>query len=99
MFAESRIYIRSKFINQLLFYIYWTLNKDFHSFIELGILKICILPENSAEGLGPGRECCKCYIVSVFEKTPQNLVVQEKAQLENSTHVVKRSVLGLHAYT
>ena len=31
---------------------------------------LCILPENSAEGIRSRRECCWSYIVSVFENTP-----------------------------
>ena len=34
-----------------------------------------ILPENSAEGLGPRRERCLSYVVSVFENKPKNLAV------------------------
>ena len=45
--------------------------------------------ENSAEGLGPRKERCWRYVVSVFENTPKNLVVQGRAQLENSSHIVK----------
>ena len=40
---------------------------------------LSILPENSAEGLGPRREHCWNYAVSVFENTPTNLVVQIRA--------------------
>ena len=53
---------------------------------------IRILSENSAEGLGPRRERCWRYVVSVFENTPKNLVVQGRAQLEHSSHIVKVGV-------
>ena len=53
---------------------------------------LCILSENSAEGLGSRRDHCWSYVVSVFEDTPTNLVVQARAQLEHSSHMVKVSV-------
>ena len=37
---------------------------------------LCIFPENSADCIRSRRECCWCYIVSVFENTPKNLVFQ-----------------------
>ena len=52
----------------------------------------CILPENSAEDLGSRREHCWSYIVSAFENTTKNLVVQGRVQLEHSSHIVKVSV-------
>ena len=44
------------------------------------------------------RERCWHYIVSVFENTPKNLMVQGSAQLEHSSHIVKVGVetTGLH---
>ena len=58
---------------------YWT--RDLKNF--------CILLENSTEGLRSWRELCWSLVVSVFENTPKNLVVQGRAQLENSSHIVK----------
>ena len=37
--------------------------------------------------LGPGERCWS-YIVSVFENTPKNLVIQGRAQLEHNSHIV-----------
>ena len=51
-----------------------------------------ILLENSAEGLGSRREHCWSYIVSAFENTTKNLVVQGRVQLEHSSHIVKVGV-------
>ena len=51
-----------------------------------------ILPENSAEGLGSSREHCWSYVVSAFENTTKNLVVQGRVQLEHSSHIVKVGV-------
>ena len=45
--------------------------------------------ENSAEGLGSRRERCWCYVVSIFDNTPTNLVVQRRAHLGHSVHIVK----------
>ena len=59
---------------------------------QLGIFKIYILLENSAEGRGSRRERCWYYVVSVFENTPQNLVVQGRAQLEHNSHIVEVGV-------
>ena len=64
--------------------------------------KLCFSPENSAEGLGSRRECCRGY-VSVYESTPKkllqlppeschNLMFQGRAQLEHSSHMVKVGV-------
>ena len=50
------------------------------------------MPEDLAEGLGSNRERCWSYILSVFENTPQNLVVRGRAQLEHSSHIVKVGV-------
>ena len=47
-----------------------------------------ILLENPAEGVGSRRECCWCYVVSVFENTPKNLVVQGRTQLNHSSQIV-----------
>ena len=47
---------------------------------------LCILPENSAEGLGCRREHCWSYIVSAFENKTTNLVVEGRVQLEDSSH-------------
>ena len=63
---------------------------------------LSILPENSAEGLRSRRECCWGY-VSIYENAPlkfphlpptscHNFVVQGKAQLEHSSHIVKVDV-------
>ena len=51
-----------------------------------------ILLENSAECLGSRRERCWRYVVSVFENTPKNLVVQVRMQLEHSSRIVKVGV-------
>ena len=51
-----------------------------------------ILLENSAEGLGYRRECCWRYVLSVFENTPKNVVVQGRTQLEHSSHIVQVGV-------
>ena len=53
---------------------------------------LCILLENSAEGLKSRRERCWHYVVSVFENTPKHLVVQGRMQLEHSSHIVKVGV-------
>ena len=50
------------------------------------------MSKNSAESLGLRRDCCLCYVVSVFENTPKNLVFQGRAQLEHSSHIVKVAV-------
>ena len=61
-----------------------------------------ILPANSAEGLRARRERCWGY-VSTYENTPKSyhisplivaatLVVQGRAQLEHSSHIVKVGV-------
>ena len=60
---------------------------------------LCILSENSAENLVSKRQCCWGY-VSVSENTPEKLsqlylMVQGRAQLEQSSHIVL--VLRLHA--
>ena len=47
------------------------------------------MPENSVEVHGSKREHCWSYVVSVFVNTPKNLMVQERAQLEQSGHIVK----------
>ena len=48
---------------------------------DLKILRI--LPENSAESLGPRREHCWSYVVSGFENTIKKFVVQGRVQLEH----------------
>ena len=54
---------------------------------------LCILLESSAEGgFGSRRKHCWCYVVSVLENTAVNLVVQERVQLEHSSHIVTVSV-------
>ena len=63
---------------------------------QLGILKIYMFSENSAEGLRSRRERYWRYIVYVFENTPKNLVVQGRVQLEHSSHIVS-SVSKVHA--
>ena len=55
---------------------------------------LCILPENSAEGLRSMREHCWCYIF-VFENTPEMLpqlyiIVQGRVQLEHSSHIFNK---------
>ena len=57
---------------------------------------LCILSENSAENLVSKRQCCWGY-VSVSENTPEKLsqlylMVQGRAQLEQSSHIVKVGV-------
>ena len=60
---------------------------------ELEILQnLGILPENSAEGLGSRREHCWCYVVSVFQNTSKNLVVQGRVQLVHISHIFKVGV-------
>ena len=51
-----------------------------------------ILLENSAEGLRSRRERCWHYVVSVFENTPKNVVVQGRTQLEHSSPIVQVGV-------
>ena len=51
-----------------------------------------ILLENLAEGLGSREEQCWSYVVSAFENTTKNLVVQGRVQLEHSSHIVKVSI-------
>ena len=58
--------------------------------ILLGILKM--LPENVAEGLVSRKEHCWSYVVSAFDNTTKNLVVQGRVQLEHSSHIVKVDV-------
>ena len=68
---------------------------------QLGILGISSrefthFAGNSAEGLGSRRESSWGY-VSIFENTPKKLqqlylVVQGRAQLEHSSHIVKVGV-------
>ena len=53
---------------------------------------LCILPENSTEGLGSKRKDCWSYVVSAYENTTKNLVVQEKVKLEHSSQIVKVDV-------
>ena len=65
---------------------------------QLGILKMYAFCRNSAEGLMSRRERCWCYAVYVLENTPKNVVVQGRAKLEHSSHIV-RSVLTLQALT
>ena len=52
-----------------------------------GLKNLSILLENSAEGLGSRRDCCWHDVVSVFENTPTNLMVQRRVQLEHSSHI------------
>ena len=47
-----------------------------------------------AEGLGSREEHCWSYVVSAFENTNKNLMVQGRVQLEPSSHVVKVGVKG-----
>ena len=56
------------------------------------IKNLCILLENSAVGLGSSRKRCWSYIVSAFENTPKNLVLQEIMSFEHSNCIVKVSV-------
>ena len=58
----------------------------------MDLKNLCILPENSAEGLRSRRDCCWSHAVSVFKNTPKNVVVQAKVQLEHSSHMVWVSV-------
>ena len=51
-----------------------------------------ILPENSTEDLRSRSEHCWSYVISAFENTIKNLVVQGRVQLEHSSHIVKVSV-------
>ena len=61
---------------------------------QLGILKICTFCQKIQQrALGPG-ESAAAATVPVFENSPKNLVVQGRAQLENSSHIVK---VGLEA--
>ena len=58
--------------------------------------KLRMLSENSAEGLGNRREHCWGY-VCIYENTPEKLpqlylVVQGRALLEHSRHIVKVDV-------
>ena len=60
--------------------------------ILLGTLKIYVFSRNLAEGLGSTKEHCQGYVVSAFENTTKNLVVQGRVQLEHSSHIVKVGV-------
>ena len=53
---------------------------------------LCILLENSAEGLGSRKEDCWSYVAYAFENTTKNVVVEGKVQLEHSSHIVKVGV-------
>ena len=60
---------------------------------QLRILKkLSILSENSAEGIRSRRQRCWGYVVSVFENTSTNVVVQRRAKLEHSSYMVKAGV-------
>ena len=61
---------------------------------DWGLINLCILPRNSAEGLRPRRGHCWHYAESVFENTPKNLVVQGRVHLEHRSHIVKVGVWG-----
>ena len=61
-------------------------------YLARDLKNLCILPENSAEGLGYRRERCWRYVVSVFKNTPKNLVVQGRVRLEHSSHIIKVGV-------
>ena len=59
---------------------------------QLGILKIqAFCWEIQQRASDPRREYFWCYIVSVFENVPKNLVVQGRVQLEHS-HIVNVGV-------
>ena len=62
--------------------------------ILLGILKLCIFPKNLAKGLGSRKEHCWSYVVSAFGNTNKNLMVQERVQLEHSSHIANVGVKG-----
>ena len=49
---------------------------------------LCILQENSAEGLKSRRKCWWSNVVSVFENTPKNLGIKGRVQLDHSSHIV-----------
>ena len=53
---------------------------------------LCIFQGNSAEALGSRREHCWHYVISVFQNTPKNLVVQGRVQWEHSSHIVQVGV-------
>ena len=57
-----------------------------------------ILQESSAECLRYRRQHYWSFIVSVFENTPKNLVVQARAQLEHSSLTVKVSVKSTYLH-
>ena len=60
---------------------------------QLGILKIyAFCQKNWAEGLRLRRVHYWSYVVSIFEKTPKNLVAQGRGQLEHNSHIVKVGV-------
>ena len=59
---------------------------------QLDVKNSCILPENSAEGLGSRRDCCWNYVVSIIENTAKDLVVQGRVHLGHSSHIVKIGV-------
>ena len=54
-----------------------------------------ILLENLAEGLGSKKEHCCSYVVSAFENTNKNLVVQGRVQLEHSSDIVKVTLMQI----
>ena len=58
----------------------------------MDLKNLLILPENLAEGLGSRKEHCWSYVVSAFENTIKNLVVQGRVQLEHSSHIVQVGV-------
>ena len=59
---------------------------------QLGILKIYTSCRKIQKRVsGPGQRYWR-YVVYIFENTPKNLVVQGRAQLEHSSHIVKVGV-------
>ena len=56
------------------------------------ILKIYRFYRKIQQSLGFRREHCRSYVVSAFENTTKNLVVQGRVQLEHSSHIVKVGV-------
>ena len=60
--------------------------------IPLRILKIYTFYQKTKQrALGPGEHRWS-YVVSAFENTTKNLVVQGRVQLKHSSHIVKVSV-------
>ena len=82
-------------LKQIIFesYIYRQKKAKALKYFARDLKNLCILRENSAVDLGSRREHCWSYVLSAFENTAKNLVVQGRVQLEHSCqHIVKVGV-------